>query len=90
MAGQSVLSLVDRGYVREGRSSYLRPVCGSSLPDGVGEPCSDCWPDNATSGSLPPLPEQILEANSPRRVFLEFGAVASVAAVVALLANYFV
>jgi hypothetical protein len=81
---------MDRGYAREGRSSYFRPVSGNSLPDRVGEPFYDCWPDNTTSGSLPPFPEQVLEANSPRRVFLEFGAVVSVATVVALLANYFV
>ena len=87
MAGQCILNSVDRGHVPETCSSDLYQVGGSFKSEGAGESWSDCWPDNATSDSLPPLSKELLEANSPRRVLLECGAVISVAAIAALLAN---
>jgi hypothetical protein len=57
------------------------------FPDGTGEPCSDCWPDNASCNSAQPLPEAVLEANSPRRVLLECATVVLVFAGAGALAN---
>jgi len=90
MTGQCILNSVDRGYAPVTCPADIYQVGGSFKSDRAGESWSDCWPDNASSDSLPPLSREVLEANSPRRVLLECGAVISVAAIAALLANLFI
>ena len=87
MAAQNVLYLKSQIISLERYRQALRPGRPILRPVDTYEPRSDCWPDNADGENPVILPDEVMKANSAKRVLLEFAAILSVCCAAAIAAN---